>query len=252
MATSKTVNLTLSPEKPDTLFDEKKNRIADFTFNANVASVFDDMVNRSVPYYQEIQRMTCELAADFATPGSTLYDIGCSTATTMLALDPLIDPSVKFIGYDNSPDMLEKARQKITASATTRSIDLVAADVHQGLAIENASVITMLFTLQFVRPLHRERLVKSLYNGLNDQGCLIMVEKLTCEHSMFNRLFIDHYYDYKRRVGYSENEISQKREALENVLIPYRFDENVTLLKEAGFTHVEQFFRWYNFTGISQ
>ena len=247
--TTKTVSLTLTPESADTVFDAKSKQ-SDFTFNAKVASVFDDMVNRSVPYYQEIQRMTCELATDFAIPGTQLYDIGCSTATTMLAMDPLVDPSVKFIGYDNSPDMLAKARQKIDASGTTRTIDLIAADVHQGMAIENASVITMLFTLQFVRPLYRERLVKNLASGLNEQGCLIIVEKLTCEHTVFNRLYIDHYYDYKRRMGYSELEISQKREALENVLIPYRLEENIALLREAGFSHVEPFFRWYNFCGL--
>jgi tRNA (cmo5U34)-methyltransferase len=232
------------------VFRECDPKIGDFAFTAKVADVFDDMVSRSVPYYAELQRMSCELAADFAKPNTNLYDIGCSTATTLLVLDEVIEPSVRFIGIDNSESMLAKARQKVAAAASRRPIDLVVADIHQGIAIENASVATMLLTLQFVRPLHRERVMRRIANGLCDQGCLILVEKLTSKDTLFNRLFIAHYYDFKRRNGYSETEIAQKREALENVLIPYRLEENVELLKSTGFRSVECFFRWYNFCGI--
>ena len=234
----------------DTVFQDTEQAIADFAFTAKVADVFDDMVSRSVPFYEEMQRMSCELAADFARPNTTLYDLGCSTATTLLALDEVVDPSVKFVGIDNSENMLVKARQKVAAANTGRAIDLVVADLHQGLVIEGASVITMLLTLQFVRPLHRERVMQRIFNGLEDQGCLILIEKLTSEDTLINRLFIGHYYEFKRRNGYSETEIAQKREALENVLIPYRFEENVDLLRSTGFRTVECFFRWYNFCGV--
>lgn len=247
---STNVTKLLNKDGKDAVFDDKAKPIGDFAFNANVAAVFDDMVSRSVPFYEEIQRMTCELAGDFARPGTNLYDIGCSTATTLLALDGAVDPAVKFVGIDNSPDMLAKARQKMEAAAPARPIEFVTADLNEGLYLENASVITMLLTLQFVRPLYRERVMKTIFGGLNDQGCLILVEKLTSEDTIFNRLFIDHYYDYKRRNGYSEMEIAKKREALENVLIPYRLEENTELLKWAGFRRVESFFRWYNFCGL--
>jgi tRNA (cmo5U34)-methyltransferase len=236
--------------RQDTVFGRADEPIADFSFNAKVADVFDDMVHRSVPLYDEIQRMTCELASDFARPDAHVYDIGCSTATTLLALDRSIDPAIKFVGIDKSPDMLAKARAKVASSGTTRQIEFLPADLQQGLIIENASVITMILTLQFVRPLYRERVMKMIFNGLNDSGCLILVEKLTSEDTIFNRLFIDHYYAFKRLNGYSETEIAKKREALENVLIPYRLEENTELLKSAGFKHVELFFRWYNFCGI--
>ncbi len=239
----------LDVEQKDKVFD-KENPLGDFAFTEKVANVFDDMVSRSVPYYEEMQRMVCELAKDFAKPNTNLYDIGCSTATTLLALDAALDPSVRFIGFDNSPQMLEKAKEKVASNGTTRAINLVTADLHQGVPMENASVVTMLLTLQFARPLYRSRIMKHIYDALNDQGCVLLIEKLTCEHTTFNRLFIDHYYDYKRRNGYSEIEIAKKREALENVLIPYRYAENELLLKEAGFKHIEVFFRWYNFCGI--
>ncbi len=247
---SKKVTRLLDKTAKDQVFGNADTPPGDFAFNAKVAGVFDDMVSRSVPFYEELQRMSCELARDFAAPGTNLYDIGCSTATTLLVLDEILDPSVRFIGIDNSEDMLAKAREKVTANGTTRPIDFKMADLHQGLYLENASVVTMLLTLQFVRPLYRERIMRAIYNGMTDQGCLILVEKLTCEDTIFNRLFINHYYDFKRRNGYSETEISHKREALENVLIPYRVEENVELMKSAGFKHVDLFFRWYNFCGI--
>jgi tRNA (cmo5U34)-methyltransferase len=118
------------------------------------------------------------------------------------------------------------------------------------MTFENASVVILTLTLQFVRPLNRERLVRSVYNGLNDNGCLILVEKVLGEDSLFNRLFIQHYYEMKRRNGYSEMEIVQKREALENVLIPYRLEENKQLLRDAGFTKFDTFFKWYNFSAM--
>lgn len=240
----------LDKPKSDTIFDTADRPIADFSFDTTVADVFDDMVSRSVPFYDEMQRMTCELAAEFARANTRLYDIGCSTATTLLALDRVCDPAVNFVGIDNSAEMLDKAREKVLEAATARSIDFVVGDLHKGLLLDNASVITMLLTLQFVRPLYRERVMKMLYQGLNDRGCLILVEKLTCQHTIFNRLFIDCYYDFKRRNGYSDTAIAKKREALENVLIPYRIEENVELLQWAGFRQVEVFFRWYNFCGL--
>lgn len=241
--------LKLSKEHKDVVFSESKS-VGDFTFNATVAGVFDDMVSRSVPYYEEMQRMTVELASDFAVPGTNLYDIGCSTATTLLAMDAVVDPTVNLIGIDNSQDMIAKAQEKVLQSNSTRNIKFLCTDIQRELEINNASVVTMLLTLQFVRPLYREKLMRKIAQGLNDGGSLLLIEKITSEETTFNRLFIAHYYAHKRRNGYSEMEIANKREALENVLIPYRVEENIELLKNAGFRHVDMFFRWYNFCGI--
>src|SRR5689334_11258558 len=109
----------------DSIFAEKQALIKDFSFNADTVSVFDDMVNRSVPFYDEIQRMLGEMAADFATEGTNLYDLGCSTGTTLLQLDPLIKPGVQFIGVDNSQEMLDKARQKFDQSNFQHPVELV-------------------------------------------------------------------------------------------------------------------------------
>lgn len=233
----------------DQVFADVKPQ-TDFKFNKQTAAVFDDMVSRSVPFYDEMQRMAAEIATDFAAPGTNLYDLGCATATTMLALDGKIDPGVRFVGVDNSDDMLAKARAKLQQAGVKRAYDLVNADLHKGQIVENASVVLLLLTLQFVRPLYRDRMVADIVRGMNDRGCLILIEKLTSADTLFNRLFIKYYYDMKRRNGYSDIEIAQKREALENVMIPYRLEENVEMLKGAGFKSVEVFFRWYNFCGI--
>jgi tRNA (cmo5U34)-methyltransferase len=240
------------PSMADSLFAERRAQIHDFNFGTETAAVFDDMLDRSVPFYGEIQRMIGELASDFAADGSSIYDLGCSTANTFLSIGVHLTPdlNVKFVGVDSSGEMLQKAEQKLASARFPWSYVLNQQDLNETVHIENASVALMVLTLQFVRPLNREALVSSLRQGMNHNGCLILVEKVLGEHSTFNRLFIDHYYEMKKRKGYSEIEIAQKREALENVLVPYRLDENLRLLRRCGFQHVDVFFKWYNFCGI--
>ncbi|MGN6495502.1 MAG: carboxy-S-adenosyl-L-methionine synthase CmoA [Agriterribacter sp.] len=234
----------------DQVFNEEIPKAKDFAFNAGVANVFDDMVNRSVPFYEEIQRMIAELAADHAAPFTNVYDLGCSTGTTIANMSTLLKPEVKVIGIDDSAEMLRKCSDKLDQTALRGSYELHCADISEEINLSNASVAILCLTLQFVRPLHREALLKNVYNGLNSGGVLILVEKILAENSAFNRSFINYYYDYKRRNHYSELEISQKREALENVLIPYRLSENQCMLKRAGFVQTELFFKWYNFAGL--
>jgi len=224
--------------------------IADFAFSKKVAAVFDDMVDRSVPFYQEIQRMIVELAADFAVANTNVYDLGCATGTTLVNLGAAMDKPLKFIGVDNSPEMLKKCRAKMTAHGFKHEFELVCGDLNQGIHIENASMALLVLTLQFVRPLYRDKLVRSIHGGLNENGGVILVEKVLGEDSLFNRLFIDYYYDLKQRHGYSQLEISQKREALENVLVPYKLMENREMLLRAGFRYCDVFFKWYNFCGL--
>jgi tRNA (cmo5U34)-methyltransferase len=234
----------------DKVFDEEVKVVPDFKFSAKVANVFDDMVNRSVPFYGEMQRMVAELAADYAREGTQVYDLGCSTGTTMIGMDALVSVQIPFIGVDESDNMLAKCETKLKEAGFSRPYQLRVADLHGQLEIENASVVVLCLTLQFIRPIYRENLLKKIAAGLVPGGALILVEKVITESSDFNRDFIKHYYNYKRRNQYSELEISQKREALENVLIPYKLSENIHMLKDAGFSMTETFFKWYNFSGI--
>ncbi|MBC7851205.1 MAG: carboxy-S-adenosyl-L-methionine synthase CmoA [Chitinophagaceae bacterium] len=235
----------------DEVFKPEIKKVPDFKFGSSVANVFDDMVNRSVPFYGEMQRMIAEQAADLATENSCIYDLGCSTGTTMIGMNTMVDESVTFVGIDDSLPMLDKCREKLDEAGITRPVRMEVADLNQCVNIQNASVVVLCLTLQFVRPIYREKLIRTVYEGLNKGGALILIEKILAEESSFNREFIKYYYNYKRRNSYSELEISQKREALENVLIPYKLSENISLLRDIGFNHCEVFFKWYNFAGIT-
>ncbi len=234
----------------DRLFADKQPTVKDFNFGKQTAEVFDDMLQRSVPFYAEVQRMIGEMAADFAVPGTNVYDLGCSTCATFAALDPVVAPGVRFIGVDSSPEMLERGREKLAQQRVTHGYELMCADLNAGVPITNASVVIMNLTLQFVRPLYRQKLMRDIANGINKDGCLILVEKVLSKDTMLNRFFIKYYYAFKQRNGYSGLEISQKREALENVLVPYRVEENIELLLHSGFSWSELFFKWYNFCGF--
>jgi tRNA (cmo5U34)-methyltransferase len=234
----------------DRVFAKPREHIDDFVFDATVAGVFDDMVTRSVPQYAEIQRMLAELASAFVTPGSSVFDLGCSTGTTLSLLHGALPVPARLIGIDNSPEMLEQCRAKLTSHDLADAIELRLGDLDVGVEIEDASVVFLVLTLMFVRPLNREKLMRQIHAGMRENGCLLMVEKVLGNGSLLNRLFIERYYAYKRRVGYSELEIAQKREALENVLIPYRLQENRDLLLNAGFRQVDVFFKWYTFAGF--
>jgi len=234
----------------DEVFKQEMKRPSDFKFSSKVAQVFDDMVNRSVPYYEEIQRMIAEIAPDHVENGTNVYDLGCSTGSTMILMNQTIPEHIRFVGIDDAREMLDKCESKLQESGFTRPYDLQVTDLNQGVNIQNASVVVLCLTLQFIRPIYREKLLRNIVEGLVPGGVLIIVEKILAEESLFNRDFIKYYYEMKRRNHYSEMEIAQKREALENVLIPYKLSENILLLKEAGFAHCEVFFKWYNFSGI--
>ncbi len=236
--------------KKDKLYAGKRRKLDDFNFGEKTAAVFDDMLIRSIPQYVELQRMMGEIAREFATEGSDVYDLGCSTGITLSTLIKNIGPKAHFVGVDSSGAMLDKCREKFLTAHPSSSFDLQCADLNKGFPVKNASVVILNLTLQFIRPLCRDTLIQSIYKGLNENGCLILIEKVLGNDSLFNRMFIKLYYEFKKRHGYTELEIAQKREALENVLIPYRVDENINLLTKNGFPHTDVFFKWYNFCGI--
>jgi tRNA (cmo5U34)-methyltransferase len=242
-------SLDLRAMSKDQVFEKIQN-ISDFKFGSDVASVFDDMVNRSVPFYGEIQRMTSELAADYARSGTDVYDLGCATGATLIGMNTSVAEDIRFIGIDDSQEMLAQCQKKLDEAGVKRPVELRVADLNKTIDISNASVVISCLTLQFVRPIYRGQLLQSVFDGLHSGGALILVEKVLAEDGVFNREFIKHYYNYKRRNHYTEMEISQKREALENILIPYRHSENITLLLDTGFAHCEVFFKWYNFVGL--
>jgi tRNA (cmo5U34)-methyltransferase len=224
----------------------------DFSFNEQVAEVFDDMLNRSVPFYRTVIKTSAALIRQLVAPGGTVFDLGCSTGSTLLELSRLLpDMNLRFIGLDNAPAMLDKARRKaemFSKNIEFRQQDITAPDLAGQL--DGAHVILCSYTMQFIRPLLRQDFVNRLHTALSSGGLLLLSEKIISENGGLNRKFINIYHEFKREQGYSELEIAAKREALENVLIPFTVEENLRLLRNSGFSSTELYFRWINFASF--
>ncbi|MEA3512838.1 MAG: carboxy-S-adenosyl-L-methionine synthase CmoA [Campylobacterota bacterium] len=216
-----------------------------FEFDEAVASVFDDMLGRSVPFYDEMLKLTTSFALKYLKQNDTVYDLGCSTATTLINIAKDSNISLNLVGIDNSKAMLNQALHKSKAYGI--DIKLIEDDIFN-IDLNPSKVIISNYTLQFIRPLQREQLIKKIYESLEDGGVFIFSEKVITENKTLNKQYIDEYYNFKKTQGYSEFEIAQKREALENVLIPYSYDENKKMILNAGFKHFDCIFKWINFS----
>ncbi|WP_187936660.1 carboxy-S-adenosyl-L-methionine synthase CmoA [Helicobacter pylori] len=238
----------------DTLFNQSLNKR--FCFDEKVAHVFDDMLERSIPYYHEMLDLGAYFIAQNLKenvypkslpkplPKPLIYDLGCSTGNFFIALNQQIQQDIELIGIDNSMPMLKKAQEKLKDFNNVRfeCVDFLEVE------FKEASAFSLLFVLQFVRPMQREVLLKKIYNSLALNGVLLVGEKIMSEDRILDKQMIELYYLYKQNQGYSHNEIAFKREALENVLVPYSLKENIVLLESVGFKHVEALFKWVNFT----
>ncbi|MGL2875772.1 carboxy-S-adenosyl-L-methionine synthase CmoA [Helicobacter pylori] len=238
----------------DTLFNQSLNKR--FCFDEKVAHVFDDMLERSIPYYHEMLDLGAYFIAQNLKenihpkslpkplPKPLIYDLGCSTGNFFIALNQQIQQDIELVGIDNSMPMLKKAQEKLKDFNNVRFECMDFLEVK----FKEASAFSLLFVLQFVRPMQREVLLKKIYNSLALNGVLLVGEKIMSEDRILDKQMIELYYLYKQNQGYSHNEIAFKREALENVLVPYSLKENVALLESVGFKHVEALFKWVNFT----
>jgi len=216
-----------------------------FEFDETVAAVFDDMLNRSIPYYEEVLALIVRLILSRREERLRVLDLGSSTARLLLELHNAATRPMRLRGVDNSPAMIDRARKKCAAFGA-EEIELIEGDILE-LPIGEEDVVVANYTLQFIRPLERPALVRRIYEGLSQSGEFYFSEKVVFEDRRLDKAMIDIYYEYKRRQGYSDYEIAVKREALENVLIPFTIDENIRLCREAGFSRIDTIFQWANF-----
>lgn len=235
----------------DRLFATPLQQMVDFRFDERVVSVFPDMIQRSVPGYATLITNIGTLAARYVQAGSVCYDLGCSLGAVSLSLRHAIhEPDCKIIAVDNSQAMIAKA-SRIFADDDTSPIpvEVQCADINE-VSIESASVVVMNFTLQFISPALRQALIQKIYDGLLPGGALILSEKLAFEDPAVNQFHIDSHHDFKRANGYSDLEISQKRSALEKVLIPETLTQHQRRLQQAGFQFVEKWYQCFNFVSV--
>lgn len=231
----------------DNMFAAPIKKLGDFTFDANVAEVFPDMIQRSVPGYSNIISAIGMLSERFATDGSTLYDLGCSLGAATLSMRRHIKAkNCKIIAVDNSPAMIERCKLHVNSYLSTTDVVIIEDDIRH-INIENASVVVLNFTLQFLSPDDRVMLLNKIYAGLQPGGLLILSEKYRFADRAVNELLIDLHHDFKRANGYSELEISQKRSALEHVMKPDSMECHQARLQDIGFSSITMWFQCFNF-----
>mgnify|MGYP001818880909 FL=1 len=234
----------------DTIYADPLRDAGLFTFDENVARVFPDMIKRSVPGYTTIVAMTGLIAQRYASPGSRLYDLGCSLGASTLAMrQNLRSEDCRIVGVDNSAAMLERCRSIVDTDTHETPVDLICTNL-EDVAIENASVVVLNFTLQFIPLGIRDEVIGRIYAGLRPGGIMVLSEKLTFEDPHLDQLNIDLHHEFKRANGYSELEIAQKRAAIENVLLPETLATHKQRIAEAGFSSCDVWFQCFNFASL--
>jgi len=240
----------------DRVFAEPLQRVEAFEFNDTVAAVFDDMIGRSVPGYRSIVLQSGLLAAQFCQPNVCCYDLGASLGASTLAMRHQIEKthataasSIPIIAIDNSEAMVNRMRARITKDKSVVPVEIELANL-VGYNFLPHRVAVMNFTLQFIPLAQRPPLLIKIAAAMKSGGVLILSEKIAFENPDQQQLHTSMYENYKRANGYSELEISQKRDALEDVLIPETLNTHKQRLRACGFSSVEVWFQCFNFVSL--
>ncbi len=234
----------------DTIYADTLSEPGQFAFDDNVARVFPDMIRRSVPGYTTIVAMTGLMAGRYAQSGTLVYDLGCSLGASTLAMRQHINHSdCTIIGVDNSAAMLERCRGIIDTDTHETPVELRCSDL-QDVAIDNASVVVLNFTLQFIPLEDRDRVISGIYEGLKPGGIMVLSEKVRFEDEHLDELNIDLHHQFKRANGYSDLEIARKRSALENYLRPETLATHRHRMETAGFSSCDVWFQCFNFASM--
>ncbi|RJT43260.1 carboxy-S-adenosyl-L-methionine synthase CmoA [Rahnella woolbedingensis] len=234
----------------DTLFSAPIDKLGDWTFDERVAEVFPDMIQRSVPGYSNIISMIGMLAERFVQPDSNVYDLGCSLGAATLSMRRNIKvQGCEIIAVDNSPAMVERCRRHIDAFRAETPVTVIESDILD-IELKNASMVVLNFTLQFLEPDDRQRLLNQVCQGMRPGAALVLSEKFSFEDKDVGELLFNMHHDFKRANGYSELEISQKRSMLENVMLTDSVETHKARLHQAGFQHTEVWFQCFNFGSL--
>lgn len=237
----------MSSSEKDRIYASKQDKVDDFAFDENVAGVFADMIQRSVPGYSALNLILPIVANQFIQSDTNVYDLGCSLGEASIAIADSISASdVNIFAVDNSAAMIKKLQNRLKDIHSSEFIRPVQNDITE-VEINNGSFAILNYTLQFIDRLKREALVKNIYQGLNKDGALLLSEKITYQDKSEELLMQKLHENFKRQNDYSEMEISQKREALENVLIRDTHEQHVERLSQAGFGKIIILTKYLNF-----
>ena len=234
----------------DRIYAKPHDMIVDFRFDKQVAVVFPDMIRRSVPGYDTIIPLLGLFAERFVQANSTSYDLGCSLGAATLAMRRYItQPGCRIIAVDNAEAMVEQCRANLAKDTSAVAVDVQCADIRD-IEFVNASLVVINFTLQFIEPAQRQALLAKIYQGLNPGGALVIADKIVFAAEAQQQFEEGMHLHFKKANGYSELEISQKRTALENVLVPDTVETHLDRLHQAGFAQAYPWFQCFNFAAL--
>ncbi|MFP3029296.1 MAG: carboxy-S-adenosyl-L-methionine synthase CmoA [Arsenophonus sp.] len=237
-------------KQKDTLFATPIANLGDWEFDEKVAEVFPDMIKRSIPGYSNIITMIGMLATRFVTPNSTIYDLGCSLGAAILSIHGNIKAkNCKIIAIDNSAAMIQHCKRYVHAYKMNTPVEIIKGDILD-INIRNASMVVLNFTLQFIEPTVRQELINRIYKGLKPGGILVLSEKFNFSDGKISDLLFNMHYDFKRANGYSELELSQKRNMLKNSMLTDSISKHKSRLLAAKFHHCDLWFQCFNFGSL--
>ncbi len=220
-----------------------------WAFDSDVCHVFTDMLRRSIPQYDVMRKSVFDIGCSFVQPGTHIVDVGCSRGD---ALAPFIDQfgnSCQYLGLELSDAMLQASRERFAPLIEQGSVAINEHDLRESYPEVNASLTLSVLTLQFTPMEHRQRILRDIHRSTAKGGAFILVEKVLGDSAEINDLMVEHYHQLKKHNGYSDELIERKRLSLEGVLVPVTARWNEELLRSAGFTQVDCFWRWMNFCG---
>jgi len=237
----------MRPSDTDLIYSTAQKQVKNFAFDAQVVEVFPDMIARSVPGYNTIIDTIGRLSQQFVQENSKIYDLGCSLGAATLAMRKGITvEGCQIIGVDNSSDMVKRCKLHVEAFKGNTPVEIIEGNI-QDIAIENASMVVLNFTLQFIDKSERQALLTKIYQGLKPGGLLVLSEKVSHGDDVIDELLIDLHHQFKRDNGYSELEVAQKRSALEKVMLTDSVELHKQRLEQAGFSHSSAWFQCFNF-----
>ncbi|MEM7402320.1 MAG: carboxy-S-adenosyl-L-methionine synthase CmoA [Pseudomonadota bacterium] len=237
----------MGKSQKDQIYAHKQDKVESFVFDEKVASVFSDMIQRSVPGYILLNQLLPVVAKQFIQSNSNIYDLGCSLGEASISLArSIVSSDVKIIAIDNSRAMINHLDELLAELKLNHLIETKCKDI-LNVEITDSSFVVLNYTLQFIDKTKREGLLNTIYKGLQHGGALLLSEKITHDDANEDKLMEQLHENYKRKNDYSDLEISQKREALDNVLIRETHDQHLHRLQNIGFTKISILCKYLNF-----
>lgn len=227
------------PSERDLLF--KEDAPLRFRFDEAVARVLPDMLRRSIPGYSSLLHMIGVLAGQAVQSRSNVYDLGCSLGAVTLAVRHGVGArETQIIAVDNSPAMVARCREIVSADSGLCPVDVVEGDIVD-FEISKASLVVLNFTLQFAPTEQRAQILKRIAEGLLPGGVLVLSEKTISSDPALDAFWTKMHDAFRSSNGYSEIEMSRKREALDRVLVPQTSASYAELMNDVGLAPIEWF-----------